>query len=112
MVEAANPGDPTEEKSTVEASVPANVEPEGKIREKWAGYLALILIGGFFAIAGIPLFSIFSGTGTSTNSTEMKATTDTAVDWLKGVSAYLAGLVGAVVGYYYRTTVEQNNSGA
>jgi hypothetical protein len=63
--------------------------------------IAYVLVGSFFLIAGVPLFGIFGGAG------DMTTKVTNAVEWLKGVSAYLAGLVGAVIGYYYRTEVEK-----
>jgi hypothetical protein len=63
-----------------------------------ANRLAYVLIISFFLIAAIPLAVIFGGSADT-----MKVKTSNAIEWIKGVSAYLAGLIGAVVGYYYRT---------
>jgi hypothetical protein len=107
MVTVEVPGDAEKETPTVHATVPETPESEGKMRELFAGKLAIILVSSFFGIAAIPLIPIFLAGGPSA---DMAKNTVNAVDWLKGVSAYLAGLVGAVIGYYYRSTTEKNST--
>jgi hypothetical protein len=74
--------------------------PEPEPKEKTASRLAYVLIISFFTIAGAPLIAIFL-VGNET----MAIKTNTAIEWLKGVSAYLAGLIGAVIGYYFRAEI-------
>jgi hypothetical protein len=107
MVIASNPSEPEPEAPRVEVSVPETPESEGRVRESYAGKLAIILISSFFGILAIPLIPIFVAGG---SGTDMARNTATAVEWLKGASAYLAGLVGAVVGYYYRSTIEKDTT--
>lgn len=66
--------------------------------QKTTNALAYILILSFFVIAAAPLIVIFAAGGDT-----MVTKTNTAIEWLKGVSAYLAGLIGAVIGYYFRS---------
>jgi hypothetical protein len=58
--------------------------------------IAIVLVVSFLLIASLPMFVMFSGSDPMDNKIR------NAVEWLKGVSAFLAGIVGAVIGYYYR----------
>jgi hypothetical protein len=105
MVTASSPSEPEPEALTVQVRVPETPESEGIVRESYAGKLAIILISSFFGILAIPLIPIFLAGG---SGADLAKNTTNAVEWLKGAPAHLAGLVGAVVGSYYRSTIERN----
>lgn len=63
------------------------------IREEAAKWIAIILVVGFLVLMGLPYLYLFVGTVSE------------VIDLIKTVSAVLSGIVGAVIGYYFR--VEQ-----
>ena len=79
-------------------------KPEASPRESTANKLAYLLIIAFFVIAGVPLIVIFAAGGET-----MATKAATGIEWLKGVSAFLAGLVGAVIGYYFRAETAERS---
>jgi hypothetical protein len=95
------PPPPAQPPSVVITPSPAPVS-EGKLIT--ANRLAYVLVISFFIIAAVPLIWIF-GAGSTSDTMEIK--TSNAVEWIQAVSAYLAGLVGAVLGYYFRAETEQ-----
>ena len=64
-------------------------------REKAAFWIALILVVGFLFLIGVPYIYLFTHPVSGSIVAEV-------VDLIKTVAAVLSGVVGAVVGYYFR----------
>jgi preprotein translocase subunit SecF len=76
---------------------PLKYEKIGKIvKERAAKTIACVLVVGFLILLGIPFIYLFTP----------GAIVADVVDMIKTVSAVLSGTIGAVLGYYFRTTQE------
>lgn len=83
---------------------PAAEPPKESPRERTTTRLAYVLIISFFVIAGVQLIAIFSVGGDT-----MVTKTTTAIEWLKGVSAYLAGLISKdMIVFHFNYTQTHN----
>lgn len=74
--------------------------PEKLEREKAAKQIATILTVAFVLLLGLPLF-LFVGSNPAT-------TAPVVVDLIKTFASVFSGLVGAVIGYYFRSTQTPN----
>lgn len=86
-----------EDEFPIEELEPIPPTPE-QMRENVAKYLAIILVCGFLILIGLPLILFVNNPITLAGPI--------VTDLIKTESAVISGLVGAVVGYYYRVKSE------
>jgi hypothetical protein len=67
-----------------------------QIKEQAAKWIAMLLVGGFLIMMGLPYLYLTVGTVSE------------VIDLIKTISATMSGIVGAVIGYYFR--VEQSRA--
>ena len=84
------------EEFLIEEIEPVVFTPE-QAREEAAKYLAFLFGGGFLFLIFVPYLHLFLGMITSVE----------VMDIQKNISSILGGIIGSVIGYYYRTVQER-----
>jgi hypothetical protein len=81
--------------------------PPTLLREMSASRIALIIVSGFFLLLGLPFVYLFLGVqpadATATKIAEV-------IDLIKTVAAVLSGIVGSVLGYYFRVKMQEEET--
>ena len=78
------------------ASEIAPLSAKELVREEAAKTIAMLLVGGFLVLLSLPFVSLFVH----------GASVAEVVDMIKTIAAVLSGMIGAVLGYYFRIVQE------